>query len=50
MNHCFAEGERISKYMCNGDNINPLSNIKGITKGTITLVMIVDDLDASMRN
>ncbi len=37
-----------SKYTCDGDNVNPTLNIKGIPQETKSLVLIVDDPDALM--
>jgi len=36
-----------SKYTCDGDDVNPPLNIEGIPKETKSLVLIVDDPDAS---
>ena len=41
------DGEHIpSKYTCDGYNVNPPLNIRGILEGTKSLVLIVDDPDA----
>ena len=43
----FVDGEYIpSKYTCDGDDVNPPLNIRGIPEGTKSLVLIVDDPDA----
>ena len=43
----FRDGEKIpKKYTCQGDNINPEINIKGIPAGTKSIVIIMDDPDA----
>jgi len=42
----FMDGGRIpAKYTCDGDNVNPPLNVKGIPEGTKSLVLIVDDPD-----
>jgi Raf kinase inhibitor-like YbhB/YbcL family protein len=35
------------KYTCSGEDINPPLNIEGISEGTRSLVLILDDPDAS---
>ena len=35
-----------SKYTCEGENINPPLEIEGIPEGAVSLVVIVEDLDA----
>ena len=35
-----------SQYACEGENINPPLVIEGIPEGTVSLVLIVEDLDA----
>jgi Raf kinase inhibitor-like YbhB/YbcL family protein len=35
-----------SKYTCEGENINPAVNIKGIPEDAVSLVLIMDDPDA----
>ncbi len=35
-----------SKYTCEGENVNPPLEIEGIPEGAISLVLIVEDLDA----
>lgn len=43
----FGENEKIpSKYTCDGDDINPPLNIKGIPGDAESIVLIVDDPDA----
>jgi len=37
-----------SKYTCDGDDVNPTLNIKGIPEETKSLVLIIDDPDAPM--
>jgi len=45
----FADGGHIpAKYTCDGDNINPPLDIRGIPEGTKSLVLLVDDPDAPM--
>lgn len=45
--HSFKEGEMIPvKYTCDGDNINPSLDIKGIPDEANSLAIIVDDPDA----
>jgi len=36
------------KYTCEGDDVNPPLTIEGIPEGTKSLVLIVDDPDATM--
>lgn len=38
------------KFSCDGENINPLLNIKNIPKGTKSLALIMDDPDARIGN
>jgi len=43
----FENNGRIpGKYTCDGQDINPTLNIKGIPEGAKTLVLVVDDPDA----
>ena len=45
----FMDGEHIpSKYTCDGEDVNPPLNMRGIPEGTKSLVLIVDDPDAPM--
>jgi Raf kinase inhibitor-like YbhB/YbcL family protein len=37
-----------AKYTCDGDDVNPPLIIEGIPEGAETLVLIIDDPDASM--
>jgi Raf kinase inhibitor-like YbhB/YbcL family protein len=37
-----------AKYTCDGDDVNPPLTIEGISEGTKTLALIVDDPDAPM--
>lgn len=47
----FKNGDAIpSKYTCDGDNINPLVEFLNIPENTQSLVLIVDDPDASSSN
>lgn len=36
------------RYTCDGEDVNPPLHIEGVPKETKSLVLIVDDLDASM--
>ena len=45
----FMDGGRIPvKYTCDGDNVNPQLDIRGMPEGTKSLILIVDDPDAPM--
>src|SRR5690242_12178428 len=35
-----------SRYTCEGDNVNPPLTIENIPKGTKSLALVIDDLDA----
>ena len=44
----FKEGEYIpERFTCDGDDINPLIEIRGAPEGTKSLAIVVDDPDAS---
>ena len=44
----FKDNGRIpTKYTCDGEDVNPPLHIKGLPKGTRSLVLIVDDPDAA---
>ncbi len=43
----FDEGQSIPKqYTCDGKNVNPPLSISDLPMGTVSLVLIVDDIDA----
>lgn len=45
----FSEGERIPKrYTCDGDDISPPLSWSGMPDDTVSLVLIMDDPDASV--
>lgn len=44
----FKDGEKIpAKYTCEGDNVNPFLEIRNTPENTKSLVLIVDDPDAT---
>jgi Raf kinase inhibitor-like YbhB/YbcL family protein len=44
----FKEGEYIPiKYTCDGDDVNPLLEIRNTPQGTLSLALLVDDPDAT---
>ena len=44
----FREGEKIPvKYTCDGDDVNPLLEIRNVPAHTLSLALIMDDPDAS---
>lgn len=45
----FEQNQMIPKrYTCEGENVSPALKFSGIPKGTVSLVLIVDDPDAPM--
>lgn len=44
----FKDGEKIpAKYTCEGDNVNPFLEIRNAPEGAQSLVLLVDDPDAT---
>jgi len=44
----FKDGEKIPlKYTCDGENVNPFLEIRNIPPGTQSLVLVMDDPDAT---
>jgi len=41
-----ANGQLLSKYTCDGDNVNPPLTFSQIPEGTESLVLIMEDVDA----
>ncbi|KKU15680.1 MAG: Phosphatidylethanolamine-binding protein, partial [Candidatus Jorgensenbacteria bacterium GW2011_GWA2_45_9] len=44
----FKDGDTIPpKYTCDGDNINPLIEIRNVPRGAKSLALVMDDPDAT---
>jgi len=44
----FKDGGMIpAKYTCDGENVNPLLEIRNVPEGTMSLALVVDDPDAT---